>query len=83
MMKKHAAELLLDIRLHPKADKVRKTKRFLSDMQSTNAILLNPEKHEDAKDQSVLGVVGEESALHFRPVGRDSEARLHLPARGK
>jgi hypothetical protein len=42
-MKKHAAELLLDIRLHPKLDKLRKTKRFNTDLQSAHAILLNPE----------------------------------------
>lgn len=49
MIKKHAAELLLDIRLHPRPDNFRKTKRFSSDMQSTNAILLNPENTKTQK----------------------------------
>jgi len=40
-MKKHAAELLLDIRLHPKPDKMRKTKRFSTDLQAAHAVLLN------------------------------------------
>jgi hypothetical protein len=40
-MKQHLAELLLDIRLHAKPDKLRKTLRFSQDMQSTHAILLN------------------------------------------
>lgn len=48
-MKKHAAEILLDIRLHPKPDRLRKTKRFSADMQSTNAILLNPENTKSQK----------------------------------
>jgi hypothetical protein len=41
-MKKHAAELLLDVRLHPKRDKLRSTRRFSQDMQAAQAVLLNP-----------------------------------------
>ncbi len=41
-MKKHAAELLLDLRLNPRLDKLRKTRRFSQDMQAAQAVLLNP-----------------------------------------
>src|SRR2546423_4615119 len=40
-MKQHLAEILLDIRLHPKPDKLRKSRRFSPDMQAAHAILLN------------------------------------------
>lgn len=48
-MKQHAAELLLDIRLHPKPDKLRKSRRFSQDMQSTHAILLNSQNSKTQK----------------------------------
>jgi len=48
-MNPHAAELLLDIRLHPKPDKFRKTRRFSQDMQAVQAVLLNPQNTKTQK----------------------------------
>src|SRR5438876_10856831 len=48
-MKQHAAELLLDVRLHPRPDKLRKSRRFSQDMQSTHAILLNSQNTKTQK----------------------------------
>jgi hypothetical protein len=48
-MKQHLAELLLDIRLHAKPDKLRKSRRFSQDMQSAHAILLNSQNTKTQK----------------------------------
>jgi hypothetical protein len=48
-MKQQAAEILLDIRLHPKHDKLRKRRGFSADMQSTHALLLNPKNTKTQK----------------------------------
>jgi hypothetical protein len=55
MVKKRAAERLLDIRPHSKPDKLRKSKRFSPDIQSTNAILLNPENTKAQKIKAYWG----------------------------
>jgi len=54
-MKQHAAELLLDIRLRPTPDKLRKTRRFSQDMQSTHAILLNSQNTKTQKINAYRG----------------------------
>src|SRR5256885_7934393 len=54
-MKKNAAELLLDIRLHPRPDKLRKSRRFSQDMQSTQAILLNSQNTKTQKINAYRG----------------------------
>ncbi len=48
-MKPHLAELLLDIRLHGKPDKLRNLRRFSQEMQSSHAILLNSQNTKTQK----------------------------------
>src|SRR5437763_5621258 len=48
-MKQQAAELLLDIRLHARPDKMRKSRRFSQDMQSSHGILLNSQNTKTQK----------------------------------
>ncbi len=54
-MKRQLAELLLDIRLHPKPDKLRKSRRFSQDMQAAHAILLNSENTKTQKINAYRG----------------------------
>jgi hypothetical protein len=54
-MRQQLAELLLDIRLHPKPDKLRKSRRFSQDMQAAHAILLNSENTNTQKINAYRG----------------------------
>src|SRR5260370_8919084 len=64
-MKRQLAELLLDIRLHPKPDKLRKSRRFSQDMQAAHAILLNSENTKTQKIKAYRGWITKNQACIF------------------